>query len=335
MRVDSDDRVIELAASRLREGRVVAFPTETVYGLGADAMRSSAVREVFRLKGRPPSNPLIVHVLDESMAQRVCATWPREAQALAHEFWPGPLTIVLPKRAEIPAEVSAGGETVGVRCPDHPVALALLRAFGGPLVGPSANPSGAVSPTTAAHVRDAFDKDEVVVLDGGPCRVGIESTVVSLVGASARVLRAGAIGADDLERVLGERVDVDTEARERREAGDPMPAPGRFASHYAPRAEATLLGRADLMLELDLASADDDRRVCALVLAPVDIESVNGLTEIIMPADAPSYAQRLYAALHEADETSPERILIERPDGDGDLWDAIRDRLTRACAPRG
>jgi L-threonylcarbamoyladenylate synthase len=332
VRRDVDTLAIDRASARLREGKVVAFPTETVYGLGADALNTDAVREVFRLKGRPSTNPLIVHVLDASMAQRVCAAWPAEAQALASAFWPGPLTIVLPKRADIPDEVSAGGETVGVRCPDHPVALSLLRAFAGPLVGPSANPSGRVSPTTAAHVRESFDENDVMVLDGGPCRVGIESTVVSLVGSSARVLRAGAIGASDLERVLGEHVDIDTHARA--ETGAPMDAPGRFASHYAPGAPASLLGRDELVSELDRTRIRDEHRVSALVLAPIDVESVDGLTEIIMPLDAPSYAQRLYAALREADETRPERIMIERPDARGDLWDAIRDRLTRACARR-
>lgn len=332
MRTDVDTGAIEQAATRLRDGRVVAFPTETVYGLGADVMNPRAVREVFRLKGRPSTNPLIVHVLDASMAQRVCAQWPPRAQALASAFWPGPLTIVLPRRADLPSEVSAGGETVGVRCPDHPVALALLRAFGAPLVGPSANPSGRVSPTTAAHVHESFNDKDVMVLDGGPCRVGIESTVVSLVGPSARVLRAGAIGASDLERALGERVDVDIGSRA--ETGAPMDAPGRFASHYAPGAPASLLGRDELVSELDRARIRDEHRVSAIVLSPVDIESVDGLTEVIMPHDAPSYAQRLYAALREADENRPERILIERPETRGDLWDAIRDRLTRACAPR-
>ncbi len=330
MRDGPDQAAIEHAVSLLRDGRLVSFPTETVYGLGADALNPDAVRAVFRLKGRPSTNPLIVHLADAEAASEVCGSWPRAAAILAERFWPGPLTIVVPKGQSVPDEVVAGGETVALRCPDHPVALALLRAFGGPLVGPSANPSGRVSPTTAAHVRDAFDESEVFVLEGGPCRVGIESTVVSVISDRARVLRAGAIGADAIAQALGEPVDDDAAARER--AGTPMPSPGRFASHYAPRAPASLLDREELLSELDRAKISAEHRCAAIVLSPVDIESVDGLSEILMPADADAYAQRLYAALHEADERSPERILIEAPRGVGSMWDAIRDRLRRACA---
>ena len=170
---------IKEAASRLRDGGVVAFPTETVYGLGADAFSDAAVSRVFALKGRPSRNPLIVHVSGPLMAKRVTATWPVEAQRLADAFWPGPLSIVLPKRPEVPDIVTGGmgSASVAVRCPDHPTALALLYEFGSPLVGPSANLSGSISPTTAAHVRAAFSEQDVLVLDGGPCATGIESTV--------------------------------------------------------------------------------------------------------------------------------------------------------------
>lgn len=317
------------AADLLRAGKLVAFPTETVYGLGADARNEDAVREVFRLKGRPASNPLIVHVADEAMARTVCAHWPREAQALAEAFWPGPLTLVLRRGDSIPALVAGGGDTIAVRCPDHPVAIALLRAFGGPLVGPSANPSGRVSPTTVRHVRDAFG-DALEVLDGGPCRVGIESTVVSLLQDPPKILRAGAIDAHRIAEAIGVAPDHEFSATDEGVAG----SPGRYASHYAPRAHAALRSRPELLAELDRATISNERRVAALVLAPIDVESVDGLTEILMPADAAAYAQRLYASLHEADETSPERILVELPEGDGPMWDAIRDRLRRACAPR-
>lgn len=326
------DRPDELAraVALLREGRSVAFPTETVYGLGADARSAEAVRAVFRLKNRPPANPLIVHVADDAMARTVVAEWPARAQILADRFWPGPLTIVLRAAPGVPREVTGGGDTVALRCPDHPVALALLRAFGGPLVGPSANPSGSLSPTCARHVRDAFEDREVMVLDGGACRVGIESTVVSLAHDPARVLRAGAIGADELADALGETLDSDADAADRAE-GSALASPGRLASHYAPDAPATLLGREELARELERAGDS----LVVLAHEGVDAPAREGVALLVMPVDAHQYAHRLYAALHEADELSPERILIELPTARGPLWDAIRDRLRRACAPRG
>ncbi len=330
MRNRADHDAIDPAAALLRDGRLVAFPTETVYGLGADALNAKAVCEVFRLKGRPATNPLIVHVADAEAAARLCRDWPRAAEILAERFWPGPLTIVVPRGEGIPDEVVAGGDTIALRCPDHPLALALLRSFGGPLVGPSANPSGRVSPTTAAHVRAAFAERDVFVLDGGPCRVGIESTVVSVSSDRATVLRAGAIDASAIADALGEPIDDDTEGRERGAVA--MASPGRFASHYAPRAPAALLSREELVSALDHARISGEHRFAAIVLAPVDIESVDGLCEILMPSRAEAYAQRLYAAMHEADEGAPERILIEAPESKGPMWDAIRDRLRRACA---
>src|SRR5262245_53340115 len=233
---------IAAAVARLRAGGVVAFPTETVYGLGADALSERAVARVFELKGRPGNNPLIVHVASAAMARDVVApgAWGREAELLSTAFWPGPLSIVLPRSAAVPANVTAGGPNVAVRCPDHPTTLALLEAFGGPLVGPSANPSGRVSPTTAAHVREAFG-DEVMVLDGGACRAGIESTVVSLVG-TARVLRPGVIGAGEIGRVLARDVEEARHApQEESLASRPMESPGRLASHYAPAARTLVV----------------------------------------------------------------------------------------------
>lgn len=321
---------IAAAVERLREGRAVAFPTETVYGLGADARSPTAVREVFRLKNRPPSNPLIVHVADASGARAVVAHWPSRAQALADRFWPGPLTIVLRAADSVPREVTGGGDTVAVRCPDHPVALALLRAFGGPLVGPSANPSGSLSPTCAEHVRESFDERSVMVLDGGPCRVGIESTVVSLAHDPARILRSGAIGADELADALGESLDIDTHAADAAE-GSALASPGRLASHYAPDAPAFLRSPDEIAAELGRGTGS----VVVLSHAPLDAPVREGVTLIAMPTTDRAYAHRLYAALHEADELGPERILIEHPRGEGPVWDAVRDRLRRACAPRG
>lgn len=320
---------IDAAVARLREGRAVAFPTETVYGLGADARSPDAVREVFRLKNRPPSNPLIVHVADARGAHDVVAHWPSKAQILADRFWPGPLTIVLRAGDAVPREVTGGGDTVAVRCPDHPVAIALLRAFGGPLVGPSANPSGSLSPTSAEHVRASFDERSVLVLDGGPCRVGIESTVVSLAHDPPRILRSGAIGPDELADALGESLDIDAHAADAAE-GSALASPGRLASHYAPDAPAFLRTADEIAEELERAAGS----VVVLSHAPLDAPTRAGVTLIVMPATDLAYAHRLYAALHEADELAPERILIELPRAEGPVWDAVRDRLRRACAPR-
>ncbi|MEO1128210.1 MAG: L-threonylcarbamoyladenylate synthase, partial [Planctomycetota bacterium] len=214
----------DLAVRTLRAGDVVAFPTETVYGLGADARNADAVRRVFALKGRPSNNPLIVHVADIEMARTVVRTWTPHAMELATRHWPGPLTLVLERTDGIPDVVTGGGSTVAVRCPDHPAALELLRAFGGPLVAPSANLSGTISPTTAAHVRAAFE--DVLVLDGGPCRAGIESTVVSLIDAPPRVLRPGALPPEQLG--------IGTDAAPPTQGG-PLPSPGMLDRHYAPR----------------------------------------------------------------------------------------------------
>lgn len=304
----------------LREGGLVAFPTETVYGLGADAFRAAAVNRIFELKGRPPSNPLIVHVSGAAMARTVTASWPREAQLLADAFWPGPLSIVLPKVAKLPSAVTAGGPTVAVRCPDHPLTLALLEIFGSPLVGPSANPSGFISPTSAEHVRDAFRGKDVFVLDGGPCRRGIESTVVSLTGGTPRVLRPGMITPGQISQVLGMQVAVGPDGQ----ADGPAESPGMLASHYAPRTPAALVETGAIPARLAAASR-------AVVLTHSGTPAPPPHTRILMPREAESYAAALYGSLHEADAMGAEQIIVERPPDDDDpLWDAILDRLRRA-----
>lgn len=317
------------AVRRLRSGGLVAFPTETVYGLGADALDERAVRRVFALKGRPPGNPLIVHVPDEAGARKVAGDWPAEASALAARFWPGPLTIVVPRSARLPALVTAGGPTVAVRCPDHHLTLALLEAFGGPLVGPSANPSGQVSPTSAEHVRAAFREEDVFVLDGGPCRGGIESTVVSL-AEPARVLRAGLITPAQVAEAIGRPVET-ARAGETSPAGETAPSPGRQSHHYAPRARAVLFDRGQWPGVLESGAGP------VAVLTHSGQTAPRPHTVIAMPASAPAYAARLYAALREADALNPALIAIERPpDGpeDAEIWGAIADRLARATAPR-
>lgn len=312
---------VDEAAAIIRRGGAVAFPTETVYGLGADALNEAAVGRVFALKGRPAHNPLIVHVADEAMARHVASAWSDRASRLARAFWPGPLTIVVPRAQRIPTAVTAFGATVAVRCPDHPLALALIRAVGGPIVGPSANPSGTVSPTTAEHARAAF-VDRVPVLDGGPCAIGIESTVVTVAERPPRVLRMGAVSAEALSVALGE--DVSSGASPA--APGALPSPGLLASHYAPAASAELVDAQ----ELATRAAEPGAMILALE-APLP----NSPSIIRMPPDAGAYATRLYAALREADSRTPGIILIERPTGESWLWSAIRDRLARACAPRG
>lgn len=319
---------LQAAIDRLRAGGVVAFPTETVYGLGADAFNESAVRRVFELKGRPANNPLIVHVADAAMARQVVAAWPREAEALAAAFWPGPLSLVLPRSPRVPDMVTAGSPNVAVRCPDHPLALELLRAFG-PLVGPSANPSGQLSPTTADHVRAVFDKEDVPVLDGGPCRAGIESTVVSVIG-TPRILRPGVIGAGDIERVINQHVETASYS----EKGAHLDSPGRLASHYSPRAPAVLYSTEDELREL----LDSTRGIVVIVTdSPTRLPPPPDRL-IQMPRHAEAYAARLYAALHEADTAEPDLIAIHSPEPTGDaheqgVWRAILDRLTRATTP--
>ncbi|MCB9844731.1 MAG: threonylcarbamoyl-AMP synthase [Phycisphaeraceae bacterium] len=315
------------AVARLRAGGLVAFPTETVYGLGAIATDRSAVVRVFALKGRPQNNPLIVHVAGEDMARSVAGAWPARAHRLADSFWPGPVSIVVPRAEAIPSLVAAGADTIAIRCPAHPLTLALIEALGAPLVGPSANPSGAVSPTTADHVRAAFQESEVYVLDGGPCRRGIESTVVSVLSDPPRILRPGVIGADELADTLGEPVE---DARGHgHEAPSPAPSPGLLQRHYAPRAPMRIVEREHLA----------DAPAGAVLLAHSPGPFPSALRVIEMPADAPSYAARLYAAMREADGFNPPRILVERPPlpgsahRDAAIWRAIADRLTRAATP--
>ena len=329
------------AVERLRAGGVVAFPTETVYGLGADALSERAVARVFALKGRPSNNPLIVHVSGPEMAARVVApgAFSEDALRLTRALWPGPLSIVLPKAAGVPSIVTGGGPNVAVRCPDHPVTLALLLAFGGPLVGPSANLSGHVSPTTAAHVREAFDQEQALVLEGGACRGGIESTVVSLLSGDARVLRPGLIGAGEIGRILGRQVEVgvsDTgggaDGGADGRAGGALASPGLLSRHYAPRTPAMLLARAELEETL---REEPWRSAAVLAFSPLpaeDEDAAGTVHTLLMPAEDVEYAGVLYAALRQADALGVERILIERPSGTSEVWAAVLDRLRRASA---
>ena len=337
------------AALRLRSGLLVAFPTETVYGLGADALNAEAVARVFEAKGRPSHNPLIVHVLGAAtLAPGLVASWPPRAATLAAAFWPGPLTIIVPRGPRVPHAVTGGGDTVALRSPDHPVARALLQAFGGPLVGPSANKSGHVSPTTAAHVRSEFDPSLVTVLDGGPCRVGIESTVVSVCGGRAAVLRPGSILASQLSAVLNEEVDEPSHAQSTSPASatrtseqatqDTQPpalaSPGQLASHYAPRTPVELAPSRRALSRAEELTAAGIKCVLLTLSDPAQPDAPRSMHIINMPPDPAAYAARVYAALREADALKHDRIIIELPDTTSPDWSAILDRLKRASAPR-
>jgi L-threonylcarbamoyladenylate synthase len=322
---EAPGEAVREAAEVLRGGGLVAFPTETVYGLGAHALDPAAVERIYRAKGRPAYNPLIVHVATVEAARALSSAWPASAERLAERFWPGPLTLVVPRAASIPDSVSAGLPTVGVRVPAHPVAHALLAAAGIPVAAPSANRSSHVSPTTAEHVRRSLGARVDLILDAGPSPVGIESTVLSLAGAVPTVLRPGSISVDELRAVLG-TVRIGGDAAE----GDAArPSPGMLDRHYAPSAEVRLFdpdGREAALAKASWA-AGEDRRVGVIAFAPAAAPA----TQVVeMPADARAYAARLYSALHELDAAGCEAIWIERVPETPE-WAGVRDRLQRAA----
>lgn len=316
----ADLQAIAIAGQWLRQGFLVAFPTETVYGLAASTLDPAALSRVYELKGRPSENPLIAHLRGLDDLPRVAAPLDREAQrrveTLAARFWPGPLTLVLPRADAIPAIASGGLESIAVRVPAHPVATALLDAFGGPLSAPSANRSGGVSPTDAGHVLADFpDCGELLILDGGPSRVGVESTVLDLAAGPPRVLRPGAVTAEQLREAIGEVLEPRIDAQEA--------SPGTAWRHYAPRTPAKLVASGDL-----LAAARRGGGVGVIAMTPIALPAPSRVWA--MPSDAEAYASRLYATLREADEAGLEVILVERPAIRAGLWAAILDRLERA-----
>jgi L-threonylcarbamoyladenylate synthase len=307
---------IKEAAARIRAGGVVAFPTETVYGLGANALDPSAVRRIYELKARPATSPLIVHVSSVAMARGVVAEWPPLAEDLARRWWPGPLTMVLPKSAAIPEIVTAGLATVGVRMPAHPVARELIEEAGVPVAAPSANRFMGLSPTTAAHVRAVFG-DSIAVLDGGPSQVGIESTVVAIENGNLKLLRPGLVV---LEESAFEEL-----AMKSPEPGSAHPAPGMHRRHYSPRTPV-LLVRDPKELPNGAGAYVWRRNPAAASLAAAS----NVARRVQMPAGAASYAARLYAVLHELDAENLPWIAVELPPETPE-WAAIRDRLMRAA----
>ncbi len=323
-----DPREIARAAEAVRRGELVAFPTETVYGLGADALNAAAVARIYEAKGRPERNPLIVHVPDAAAAREL-ATWTQLADALAARFWPGPLTLVLPKRDIVPDVVTAGGSTVALRAPAHPVAQALLRAAGTPLAAPSANRSSGISATRAEHVLRALDGRIEIILDGGPTQGGIESTVLSLVDAQPRLLRPGLLNVEQIEAIIGPIA----RNKENDESSQSLPSPGMLTRHYAPKAALELALDDGYARALELVRSR--HRVGWLRFAPADGVSkpfaIDRLRVYVMPRDPEGYAALLYDTLHALDAWGADHIVVDRPPMD-DAWLAIRDRLTRAAA---
>jgi L-threonylcarbamoyladenylate synthase len=323
--------LISQAAALLRQGRLVVFPTETVYGLGADATNATAVGRIFSVKGRPATNPLIVHVADTQIARLYVTHWPAAAEKLADTFWPGPLTLVLPKSPDIVDAVTAGRATVGLRTPDHPLALELLRAFAGPVAAPSANRSNHISPTTAEHVRGDLGDEVDLILDGGPCHIGIESTVIDLSSDKPTILRPGGISRHQIEAIVGPvRLWSGTLKKDQAAA-----SPGQAAVHYAPKAKAYRFAHRDFHSVADWCRRElRDEQSCALVKLVDSATAFHSPTIQIanLPSNPARYAQRLYALLRSLDSQGIELILIEMPPKT-DAWAAVTDRLMRATLP--
>lgn len=318
------------ALAVLGRGGLVAFPTETVYGLGADASNDEAVRKVFEVKGRPLDHPLIVHLGDGGHLDLWARDIPNDAHLLADTCWPGPLTMVLHRHPDVSDVVTGGRDTVGLRVPNHPVALELLRAFGGGLAAPSANRFGRVSPTTAAHVHDDLGDDVDLILDGGPCEVGVESTIIELTGETPTILRIGGVSVETIEEVLGRSVNAKAEG--------PARAPGMLEAHYAPRARIEVVeadGLHDRVGHLLVAG----RRVG--VLMPEKSGKFPAEVKVLIGGnDAATYARRLYTCLREADSNNVDVLVVVPPTAglggtDSGLAAAVIDRLNRAAVSAG
>jgi L-threonylcarbamoyladenylate synthase len=316
---------IACAADLLRNGELVAFPTETVYGLGADASNPEAVAKIFSAKGRPQDHPVIVHLPSATQMSEWAVDVPPAALELAKRYWPGPLTMVLKRAPGVSDAVTGGQDTVGIRVPAHPVAQQLLQAVGGGVAAPSANRFGRVSPTTAQHVEEEFaggtGAKVSMILDGGASAVGIESTILDLSRKCPVLLRPGAIGAADIAAILGTEV----ETADARSAALQTRAPGMLDAHYAPNTPLSLLTRDELVRQL--AGGNERYAVLAMSLPP----NATGGNWIAAPADAAAYAHDLYANLRKLDALGCKRMLIEQPPQDA-AWIAVNDRLRRAQA---
>ncbi|MFF3447015.1 L-threonylcarbamoyladenylate synthase [Streptomyces sp. NPDC002667] len=315
---------IDRAADVLRAGGLVALPTETVYGLGANAEDPVAVARIFQVKGRPPSHPLIVHIAAADQLDDWVEEVPATARLLAERFWPGPLTLVLRRGRRVPLEATGGLETVAVRVPDHPVALALLSAFGGGVTAPSANRFGSVSPTTADHVRAELGDAVDFVLEGGSCQVGVESTIVDVTGEMPSILRPGGVTREDLEAVLGHPVAVPSTSGVR--------VPGQHPSHYAPRARVVLVEPEKVVAEAEFAQ-EAGHQVGVFLPPCLADAAVKAHAVVALPGSLDAYAQGLYGFLRELDQQGCDLIVASLPVEEG-LGLAVANRLRRAAGPR-
>lgn len=311
---------IAQAAALLRAGGVVAFPTETVYGLGADAANDEALRRIFSIKGRPTDHPLIVHLADAGQMQDWARDIPADAYALAEKFWPGPLTLILRRQSRVSDLVTGGQETIGLRVPAHPVALDLLSAFGSGVAAPSANRFGRVSPTCADHVRRELGDGPDLILEGGACRVGVESTIVALTEGNPVILRPGEISREALEQATGQKVALPGLIRVPR-------VPGMLASHYAPATPLRLAAPA-LLPSIAAGLAARGKRVALMALS--GYRSATGQT-VAMPPDPSAYGCDLYAVIRMLDSGRHDLILVETPP-ETEAWLAVSDRLQRAAS---
>jgi L-threonylcarbamoyladenylate synthase len=313
---------IETAVQALRDGELVAFPTETVYGLGANAQNPVAVRKIFEVKGRPPNHPVIVHLDSPRFLHRWVREVPQGATRLAEAFWPGPLTLVMPRAPNVHDVITGGQDTIAIRVPAHPMAQQLLTAFGGGIAAPSANRYGRLSPTRAEHVREEFGETVRVILDGGECQIGLESTIVACEGENVRLLRPGAVTAAQLRRVAGEELLLGADP------GSPR-VPGSTPTHYAPATPMTIVPAGEIDAQADAASAGG-RRV-AVLAQRLPLRSHKYVTWINAGRRPESYARDLYTNLRTLDKAGCQRILVQGVP-DGEQWDAIRDRLLRAAS---
>ena len=321
----TDPQAIEDAARCIQAGGLVGFPTETVYGLGADASSDTAVAGIFAAKGRPANHPLIVHVADAAQVSDYASSVPIFAERLMQAFWPGPLTVILPRREGVAAAAAGGQNSIGLRCPAHPVALAFLKACNTGVAGPSANRFGRVSPTTAAHVAGEFAGD-LLVLDGGPCAVGIESSIVDCTRGQPVLLRPGVLTRAQLQAACGEPV-LDKE--DLQTAGQTPRASGTLESHYAPNAKVRLMETGAMQTALDLLGADA-AHIAVYARSVLRIQSPNVLYRR-MPDDALAAAQQLFSVLRSFDAQGARLIWVETLPLDSE-WDGVRDRLGRAAA---
>jgi L-threonylcarbamoyladenylate synthase len=321
-------KAVRQAVELLRAGEVVALPTETVYGLAANALDAKAVSKIFKVKGRPAHNPIIVHVASVEMAKQCAAKWPATADKLAKSFWPGPLTLVLPRAKEIPDIVTAGGTTVGIRWPSHPFIQAVIRECGFPLAAPSANLSGCVSPTNAGHVRKQLDGKISLIVDGGQSQVGIESTVLDLTVSPPQILRPGMIHEESLAAVCG---DV-TSDKWRVTGKNLLRSPGLLEKHYSPKAKLIVLSwQNDADLKSQLVTRHLSPVTCHII-AHTRLPSVEGFARVsVIPHDVKAFARAIYAELHRCDEMGAKLIVVEAPPALPE-WLGIADRLRRAAA---